>query len=179
MDAEDPGPRSIAGGRPHTAAPTLFGPNKGHLAALFIPFVSIFLSACATVAGPASPPASIAGFWIGATRTSCQSVAGMEPGRCGAVNRVTFAVEQNKEKLSGIYTCQFGNYVCRNLMESGNIVGGQITGRRVTLRVAFPDDGSSCIYSGMLNDGAIDGGFTCMQGGALVDEGYLHLKKAA
>jgi hypothetical protein len=157
----------------------VFQPNKCLLVSLLISFAVLTMAACATTAPPASPPADIAGFWMGTTRTSCESALGIEPGRCGAINRVTFAVEQTGEKFGGVYTCQFGNYVCRNIMDSGNIVGGKIIGQRVMLRVFFPDDGSSCIYSGMLNDGKIDGGFTCTQGAALVDKGLLRLKKAS
>ncbi len=158
-----------------------FPPNKTSMASLLVSLASLTLAACATQARPSSPPADIAGFWHGTTRSTCESIIGPAFGRCSAINDVTFAVEQNEQNFRGIFTCRYGNYNCRHMMESGNIVAGEINGRRVMLRVVMPDDGSSCIYSGMLassENAKIDGGFTCIQGGSLVDKGNWHIEKA-
>ncbi len=154
-------------------------PKECSPASLLAALVSLTLAACAPVAHSSLPPAAIGGFWQGTTRSSCEPLmTAIDPGRCSALNLVTFAVEQNGENIEGIYTCQFGNYICRNMDESGNIVNGETAGHRVTLRVMMPDDGSSCIYSGMLKDHAINGGYICMQGAGLVDRGSWHIEKA-
>lgn len=136
------------------------------------------LTGCANVAQSSAEQGRIAGFWQGNIRSGCEPLMEADPGRCNAVNRVTFAVEEQKGGIGGIYTCEFGNYVCRSMVETGNIVHGEISENLVAFRVFFPEDGSSCFYNGRLENGTIRGGFTCMQGGGIVDKGSWEIVKA-
>jgi len=94
-------------------------------------------------------------------------------GRCNAINRITFAMQQDGSTISGDYTCAIGTTVCRdaNKTTSGKIVNGTLNGNTIAMRVMLPGDVSSCIYNGEATSTAISGSYRCYEGGGLSEMG--------
>jgi hypothetical protein len=115
---------------------------------------------------------NVAGVWSGTTRvTPCVFSSS---GRCNAVNNITLTLTQQTGRIRGKYTCAYGNLNCRNggSDNTGKIVSGRISGNEVRLSIIIPADVSNCYYNGRLTSPTtIHGGYSCYQGGELVEEG--------
>lgn len=123
----------------------------------------------------ATPKSDIVGVYRGTTRAYCLHTI---PGRCNAVQDVTITLtEDGDSKILGSYQCSYGNQVCYNLNETGKVVSTSIDGSRLNVRVMMPD-GSSCLFSGLKSDDTINGGYSCYQGGSLIEQGIWRAKKA-
>jgi len=131
---------------------------------------------------PASAPQSgggprdISGLWEGTSLATCGVFVG-DQNRCGAVNKVAFTFLQSGDVISGHYACSFGNQDCRNLDESGKIADGRMKSTLLTLRVEM-QDGSDCMFSGQPKGDAIEGGYSCLQGGGLLEQGYWNVRRS-
>jgi hypothetical protein len=126
-----------------------------------------------------SNPADVSGNWSGTTRvTPCE----FSSGRCNAINNITFRFDQNGKKLKGKYTCAIGTMVCRNgnADNTGKVVSGRVSGDQIRLSVVLPADVSNCYYNGRLTSATTArGGYSCYQGGELLEEGMWEIKRAA
>src|SRR5689334_12333696 len=102
-----------------------------------------------TSSQPPSDPASsahdigISGVWQGMSYADCMGIGIDNPGRCAAVQNITLTMFQHGQKVTGFYTCAYGNQVCRNLDEQGVIRNGEMNGLRLTMRVML-EDGARC-----------------------------------
>jgi hypothetical protein len=124
----------------------------------------------AQAASKSSAESSFSGVWEGTTRASCASLL-YRPGRCNALQNVTITVlEGPNGKYSGSYTCAYGNMDCFNQNTTGKVVAVSFAGARMNVRVMMPD-AMSCIYTGINVNQNINGGYSCYQGGGLVEEG--------
>lgn len=121
----------------------------------------------------------VAGYWSGTTRvTPCVFSSS---GRCNAVNNITLSLEQQSDRINGKYTCAYGNLNCRNggADDTGRIVSGRISGNEIRLSVIIPADVSNCYYNGRLTSPTtIRGGYSCYQGGGLLEEGIWDVTRA-
>jgi hypothetical protein len=100
------------------------------------------------------------------------------PSRCNAEQKVTITLMQGpNSKISGRYTCSYGNIDCYDDNETGRVIGVSISGARMTVRVIMPD-GTSCIFTGRNVDQTINGGYSCYGGGALVEGGLWRAKRS-
>ncbi|MGH7880306.1 MAG: hypothetical protein ACREQD_12540, partial [Candidatus Binataceae bacterium] len=68
------------------------------------------------------------------------------------------------------------NQVCRNLDENGVIRNGLMNGRRLTMRVML-EDGSMCFFTGMPLNDVIEGRYSCLQGGGVVERGAFRTER--
>ena len=118
----------------------------------------------------------LGGVWEGTSLATC-GVFVADQNRCGAVNKVTFTFLQQGDDISGHYACNFGNQDCRNLDESGKIEDGRIKSTLLTLRVEM-QDGSDCMFNGQPKGDAIEGGYSCLQGGGLIEQGYWNVRRS-
>ncbi|HVA68783.1 MAG TPA: hypothetical protein VNF45_05690 [Candidatus Binataceae bacterium] len=139
--------------------------------------------ASATVgAAKDAPPAQtggspdIAGLWEGTSLATCGALVS-DQNRCGAVNKVTFTFLQDGAQITGHYTCGFGNQDCRNMDENGKIEDGKLESTLLTMRVQMRD-GSDCMFSGQPKGDAIEGGYSCSQGGGLLEQGYWNARRS-
>jgi hypothetical protein len=145
------------------------------MAAISIALACIVAAGCATGgSGQATPPAgekpsSVVGMWEGETRASCSFVTSSF-NRCNAAQKVTLTLIEDPSGLGGFYTCAYGNQTCYDMNETGKIVSARLDNGRLTARVAMPD-GSSCIFSGIPMGNDIKGGYTCFNGGAMIERG--------
>jgi hypothetical protein len=145
---------------------------------LWLMVVLVALIAIRTGAGSAYAQASsVSGLWSGTTRV--MPPCAFSSGRCDAVNKITFTLVQTGDHIKGKYTCAYGNMICRNggADNKGKVVSGRISGSQVRLSVVIPADVSNCYYHGELTSPtAIRGGYSCYQGGELVEEGMWDAK---
>jgi hypothetical protein len=130
---------------------------------------------------PANPPAAqpassgaaesgFAGVWQGTTLATCAAFS-YRPSRCNAEQKVTITLLEGSDgKFSGRYTCAYGNMDCYHENTTGKVIDVTFANARMTVRVLMPD-GTSCIYTGIDVNQSINGGYTCYQGGGLIEQG--------
>jgi hypothetical protein len=114
--------------------------------------------------------AGAAGVWQGTTLASCAAFAHL-PSRCNAEQKVTITLLQGPDaKFTGRYTCAYGNMDCYDANYTGKVIDAGMNGARLNIRVIMPD-ATSCIYTGINVNQTINGGYTCYQGGGLIEQG--------
>jgi hypothetical protein len=111
----------------------------------------------------------VVGVWRGTSLAGCGNLF-TPPNRCNAEQKISFTLVQNGAQLGGYYTCAYGNMNCRHMNESGKIIRASVNGSRLNIRVQMPD-ASTCRFTGMRSDGNINGGYTCLQGSTVVEQG--------
>jgi hypothetical protein len=142
--------------------------------ALVLALAAIF--GTAGVAG--AQAANVAGLWSGTSRVMPPCF--FSAGRCNAVNKITFNLTQNGEHIRGKYTCAYGNQICRKggMDNQGKVVGGRVSSNQVRISIVIPNDVSNCYYNGMIySANSIRGGYSCYQGGELVEEGNWDVQR--
>ena len=116
-----------------------------------------------------APTVDVTGTWQGSSITSC-GVMLLDKFRCAAVERITFTLFQEGDRVNGTYHCAIGTMICRNLNDSGSVVSSSVSGSLARLRVMLPD-GSSCMFDGHFSTDRAGGNFFCYQGGGLLEQG--------
>ena len=109
---------------------------------------------------------SVTGVWQGKSFADCPIVTTTDPGRCGAMQQITLTMFQDGPRVSGSYRCAFGNENCRDLAETGVIRNGQMTARLLRIAVML-EDGSMCRFTGMPQNGILEGRYQCHWGGPM------------
>ncbi len=113
------------------------------------------------------------GVWTGTTVANCA----MSPrDRCNAEQKVTITLIQDS-KLTGYYRCAYGTMNCLHINETGKVVDAKLSDSRVTIRVAMPD-ATSCLYSGLIKNDAVRGGYSCYAGGATIEQGSWQAQRS-
>jgi len=150
---------------------------------LFIP--AIFLSlvyGCTTASlKPDSPQMSstrrplsaseITGVWQGRSFADCPMITTTNPGRCGAMQLITLTMFENGGRITGSYRCSYGNENCRDEAETGVIRHGEMTKRLLRIAVML-EDGSMCRFTGMPQNGVLEGRYQCHWGGPMEQGGF-------
>jgi hypothetical protein len=131
-----------------------------------------------TVSSPLSGSESgVDGVWKGSTLADCGGLSSF-PSRCNAEQKVTITLLPGpNSKITGRYTCAYGNMDCYHANDTGRVVGATINGRRMSVRVIMPD-ATSCIFSGRNLEQTINGGYSCYQGGALIEHGSWRAQRS-
>jgi hypothetical protein len=110
---------------------------------------------------------SLTGVWKGLS--ACGS--GRWGFACRGVRRISFTIlPLSASRTKGAYACGAGTVSCRNRLETGRVARIDINGRRLWLRVML-GDGSSCLFTSRLANARLGGGYECLQGAALVEQG--------
>jgi hypothetical protein len=121
---------------------------------------------------PASLPVNnITGVWQGRSFADCPVVTTTNPGRCGAMQYITLTMFQDGPRVVGSYRCAYGNENCRDLAETGVISNGQMTARLLRIAVML-EDGSMCRFTGMPQNGILEGRYQCHWGGPMEQGGF-------
>ncbi|HZO82419.1 MAG TPA: hypothetical protein VFB33_12065 [Candidatus Binataceae bacterium] len=131
----------------------------------------------ATSPGVPREDAGVTGVWQGQLWANCNVIMMMDETRCGAVNAITLTLFQKDTEVSGFYKCAFGNMNCLNMNETGKIARGSVNAKMLSIRVMMPD-GSDCMYSGRPVGDAMQGSYTCMQGGGLIEQGLWKARRS-
>lgn len=129
----------------------------------------------ATASSPAM--AAVTGHWEGESSADCIGDTTANPGRCHAMQKITLTMLQQGNQITGYYTCAYGNEICRNLDETGVIRNGTMTGRRLLMRVML-GDGSMCFFTGLPTSNVLEGRYSCLQGGGLIERGAFHTERS-
>jgi hypothetical protein len=91
---------------------------------------------------------------------------------------ITFTfVPAVRSKITGFYRCETGTVGCRNRLESGAIAYAEMNGKRLWLRVML-GDGSSCLFTSKPERDRMAGGYECLQGAAVVEEGWWWIERS-
>lgn len=124
-------------------------------------------------------PLNFAGVWEGTSVADCfgAGLVATESGRCSSMQNITLTMFQDGATVTGFYRCAFGTQNCRNLDDKGVIKNAHIFGRRLTMRVML-EDGSMCFFSGMSRDSHLIGGYMCLQGAGIVEEGRFTTQRS-
>jgi hypothetical protein len=118
------------------------------------------------------------GVWKGTTTAYCSELRFQ--GRCNAQQKVTMTFVEQGAKITGDYECAYGNHDCHPGAESGRIVVGSLNGSQVKVQVAMSDpEQLICIYNGHLANSGIGGGYECLSGGALMEQGTWQMERVA
>ena len=140
----------------------------------------VLLQSCGTVSNSPSgqpvPTVNIAGKWEGISRADCTPFL-PDPGRCGAVQDITFSLFQDGHKLEGVYSCAINTAPCRHLNRAGKVFRSEVHGPVGSIWVEF-DDGSSCWFAGQFDSEKAQGRYSCYGGESTVERGYWRLNKA-
>ncbi len=113
---------------------------------------------------------NVSGVWQGTTLATCATFVHL-PSRCNAEQKVTITLlEAPGGGFTGRYSCAYGNMDCYDANYTGKVIEAEVNGPRLSIRVMMPD-GTSCIYTGFNTDQMINGGYTCYQGGGLIEQG--------
>jgi hypothetical protein len=113
----------------------------------------------------------ITGVWQGRSFADCPIITTTNPGRCGAMQRITLTMFQNGQNISGSYRCSFGNEDCRDQAETGVIRNGQMIARLLRIAVML-EDGSMCRFTGIPKNGILQGRYQCHWGGPMEQGGF-------
>jgi hypothetical protein len=130
-------------------------------------------SAKVSISAAASGNEKAVGVWSGTTVANCAMSA---RNRCNAEQKVTITLIQDT-KLTGYYRCAYGTLNCLNMNETGKVVDAKLNESRVTIRVAMPD-ATSCLYSGLIANDAVRGGYSCYAGGATIEQGSWQAQRS-
>jgi hypothetical protein len=113
---------------------------------------------------------SVSGVWQGTTLATCAAFVSI-PSRCNAEQKVTIRLTETPGGgFTGTYSCAYGNMDCYDANYSGKVIAASVDGSRLSIRVLMPD-ATSCVFSGTDTDQNINGGYTCYQGGTLIEQG--------
>jgi hypothetical protein len=122
----------------------------------------------------ALPANNITGVWRGRSFADCPMVTIDNPGRCGAMQYITLTMFQDGPRISGSYRCAYGNENCRDIAETGVIRNGQMIARLLRIYVML-EDGSTCRFTGIPQNGVLEGRYQCHWGGP-VERGEFHVE---
>jgi hypothetical protein len=103
-------------------------------------------------------------------------------GRIGTGSRravnITFTLfPAVRSKMTGFYSCENGTIGCRNRLENGTIATVEMNGKRLWLRVML-GDGSSCLFTSRFGHDRMAGGYECLQGAGLVEQGRCWIERS-
>jgi hypothetical protein len=119
----------------------------------------------------------VTGVWEGISIASCRGLGISNPGRCAAMQNITLVMFQQGIQVTGYYTCAYGNQNCRNLDEHGVIRNGSMKGKRLMMRVML-EDGSMCFFTAIPDGNLLDGGYECLQGAGIVEQGHFRTERS-
>lgn len=95
----------------------------------------------------------------------------------GGVNIAFTLFPAVRSKMRGFYSCENGTIGCRNSLESGTIAAVEMNGKRLWLRVML-GDGSSCLFTSRFGHDRMAGGYECLQGAGLVEQGRWWIERS-
>jgi hypothetical protein len=95
----------------------------------------------------------------------------------GAVNIAFTLFPATRSKVTGFYTCETGTVSCRNGLQNGPIANIEVNGKRIWLRVML-GDGSSCLFTSRSGLDRMAGGYECLQGAGLVEQGHWWIERS-
>jgi hypothetical protein len=124
---------------------------------------------------PSQAGEGVSGVWQGVSVANCEGDPS-DPGRCNAEQKIILTMFQQGNAITGYYKCAFGNQLCRHLDETGPIRDGTLKHTRLTFRVML-EDGSMCLFTGRPAANEFEGGYECLQGGGIIEQGIFQTRR--
>ena len=124
---------------------------------------------------PSQAGEGVSGVWQGVSIANCEGDPS-DPGRCNAEQKIILTMFQQGDAITGYYKCAFGNQLCRHLDETGPIRDGTLKHTRLTFRVML-EDGSMCLFTGRPAANLFEGGYECLQGGGIIEQGIFQTRR--
>jgi hypothetical protein len=118
--------------------------------------------------------AGVTGYWEGTSTSRCVQIMSEQMGRCSAVEKIDFTFVQQGSAITGFFRCEGGYQGC--LGDTGKIYHGELNASGVAMRVMM-EGGASCMFTGRRSAEAIDGGYSCYEGGGLVEQGQWQARR--
>jgi predicted lipoprotein len=123
----------------------------------------------------AGPERGVSGVWEGVSVSNCEDDPA-DFGRCHAEQKITLTMFQSDNTVTGFYHCAYGNQVCRHMLETGTIRAGKFEHTRLMMRVMH-EDGSMCFFTGRPANNEFSGGYECLQGGGIIEQGVFQTRR--
>jgi len=123
----------------------------------------------------AGPERGVSGVWEGVSVSNCEGDPA-DFGRCHAEQKITLTMFQTDNNVTGFYHCAYGNQVCRHMLETGTIRAGKLEHTRLMMRVMH-EDGSMCFFTGRPASNEFSGGYECLQGGGIIEQGVFRTRR--
>jgi hypothetical protein len=123
----------------------------------------------------AGPERGVSGVWEGVSVSNCEGDPA-DFGRCHAEQKITLTMFQTDNNVTGFYHCAYGNQVCRHMLETGTIRAGKLEHTRLMMRVMH-EDGSMCFFTGRPASNEFSGGYECLQGGGIIEQGVFQTRR--
>lgn len=98
--------------------------------------------------------------------------------RCNALQNITLTLVQEGTKITGAYTCAYGNQNCRDLQQTGTIVDGSLKGNQLAIAVQTPNR-TTCRFTGLLSRDSGNGGYNCKGGNRPVERGSWRIHRTS
>lgn len=115
-------------------------------------------------------------YWAGTTQARCGAMAS-DSTRCNALQNITLKLIQDGTKITGVYTCAYGNQNCRDLQETGMIVNGSLNGSQLSILVQTPNR-TTCRFTGVLSNDSGNGSYNCKGGSRPVERGSWRIHRS-
>jgi len=151
----------------------VIGKTRG-LLRIALPLAATLIAAAAVGAKPAD--SKVTGHWAGTTKARCGTQVS-DHSRCSAVQNITLTLVQDGTKITGAYTCAYGNQNCRGLQETGVIIAGSLDGNQLAIAVQTPDK-STCRFTGLLSHDSGKGSYHCNGGSQLSERGSWRIHRS-
>jgi hypothetical protein len=142
--------------------------------------IALLLAATLIAAPPAvAKPAqgNVTSYWAGTTQARCGAMVS-DNTRCNALQNITLTLIQDGTKISGAYTCAYGNQNCRGFQQTGTIVDGSLNGNQLAIAVQTPNR-TTCRFTGLLSDDSGRGAYTCKGGSRPVERGSWKIHRTS
>jgi hypothetical protein len=123
----------------------------------------------------AGPERGVSGVWEGVSVSNCEGDPA-DLGRCHAEQKITLTMFQSENNVTGFYRCAYGTQVCRHMLETGLIRNGKFNHARLMMRIMH-DDGSMCFFTGRPANNEFSGGYECLQGGGIIEQGVFRTRR--
>lgn len=117
----------------------------------------------------------VSGVWEGVSVSNCEGDPA-DLGRCHAEQKITLTMFQAGNEITGFYKCAYGSQVCRHMLETGTIRNGKFEHARLMMRVMH-EDGSMCFFTGRPASNEFSGGYECLQGGGIIEQGVFQTRR--
>ena len=140
-----------------------------------LPLAATLIAAAACAAEPVQ--GNVSSYWAGTTQARCGNMVS-DPARCNALQNITLTLVQEGTKITGAYTCAYGNQNCRDLQETGRIVNGSLKGNQLAISVQTPNR-TTCRFTGLLSGDSGNGGYNCKGGSRPVERGSWRIHRTS
>jgi len=113
--------------------------------------------------GPSGP---LSGIWQGRSTSNGNEI-----------RRITLRLAQSGIQVSGDYSCESQNAICRNLNDAGTLAG-KVTNNYFAAMIIMLPDNSQCYFTGRVAESLIFGDYECLDRARLIEVGTWRVQRS-